>query len=123
MILRKFGATKRAIIIIVLGRLLNTSLCEARLDGIPYVEIEVKGETYEVPVINAEAKNELYYLKKALGGDKMARQIFLGGKDERTYFLGDGDFYGWLRLTADDEWVVKGKGEQNAERQTEKQTK
>lgn len=112
---RKSGTMKKRIMTIALAGLLNTSLCEARLDGIPYLEVEIKGKKYEVPAINAEAKNDLYYLKKALAGDAAAREVFLGGQDKRAYFIGDGDAYRWLYVTPNDEWIAEGKGKGEGE--------
>jgi hypothetical protein len=75
--------------------------------GVPFVEIEVRGEKYEVPIHNYEFTHEKAQIwLKALDGDKYARKVLLAGKDEKVLFIGDGESIRWLHLTESDAWVT-----------------
>ena len=69
------------------------------------VELAVNGKTYECPVGNKERKSELFYILKALNGDREARQVLLGDQDEYAFFIGKHE-PAWLRLTKDSEEVI-----------------
>lgn len=71
-----------------------------------HVEIKVNGVTYSIPIGNEKRRNEIYYLKKALAGDKDACEMFLAGQKERWYGIGDEEVL-WLRVTENSEEVIK----------------
>ncbi len=73
------------------------SVANAELAGVKHVRIEVNGASYSVPVGNEEREQDLYMIKKALSGDTIAREMFLGEKDERYFFIGS-DSPLWLRI-------------------------
>lgn len=75
-------------------------------EGIDFVDIVIKDTHYSVPVGNLDRKNEIYYIKKALEGDKVAREIFLGGQKERLFFIGI-ETPLWLKITENSQEVVK----------------
>ena len=56
--------------------------------GVQYTTITVNGKNYDVPIANLEYKNDLYFLKKALNGDKEALELFIGGGEKRSFFIG-----------------------------------
>ena len=72
------------------------------LEGRPYIELSISGNKYSVPIPNDEATNEFYMLKKATLGDEIAREILLGGKEDRWFFIGDVDIVRWVHITKDD---------------------
>ena len=90
---------------ILLMLILSTS-AHAKFEGVKYTTINVNGVEYEVPQANKEYTSELFYLKKALRGDKEALEIFLGGNNPRIFFIGD-DYARWLYLYADGRAYVK----------------
>ena len=65
--------------------------------GVDIQKILINGEVYEVPVGNEQRKNDIYYLKKAINGDKEALEIFLGGFSTRLFFIGK-ETPLWLRV-------------------------
>ena len=94
---------------VILILLLCCSTAEARfsnVEGIEYATIKVNGQNIEIPIGNVERKQEIYFLKKALEGDKAAREIFLGGNDERWFPIGDEQVV-WLLVDKDSERVIK----------------
>jgi len=91
-------------ILIILG-LLIASNAYAIIDGVDYAELVVNGETISFPVGNDERKHDVYYLKKALAGDAIAREIFLGGQEEVWFFIGEGEAK-WLKVTRTGEEIV-----------------
>lgn len=68
--------------------------------GVDFVQLHVDGYDIDVPVGNIERKNELYYIKKALAGDKTALEIVLADKDEKWFFVGITQPL-WLHITKD----------------------
>jgi hypothetical protein len=90
----------------VVGFLLITSFAFAFIDGIERVSIEVNEVTYRVPIGNKDRQSDIYYLKKALNGDKEAREVFLGGQDEKWFFIGEENPL-WLVVGKDSEKVIK----------------
>ena len=69
------------------------------LDGVPYISVTIEGKTYSVPIPSTKAEPEFYMLKKATQGDEVAREILLGGKDERWFFIGDIGIVRWVYIT------------------------
>lgn len=57
-------------------------------DGIEMATVSVNGEDVTFPLGNTERKQDAYYLKKAVKGDQEALEIFLGGQDERHFYIG-----------------------------------
>lgn len=63
-------------------------------EGVEMGTLELEGKTYEFPIVPeagkgmAVSKNDLYYLKKALQGDKDAREIVMGGASEKWLYIG-----------------------------------
>ena len=74
-------------------------------DGMEMATIEVDGQSVTFPVGNDERKNQIYYLKKAIKGDKEAREVFMGGSDEKWFFIGR-ELPLWLKVTATDMEVI-----------------
>lgn len=70
------------------------------IEHINYIELEVNGVKYEVPDANKEYRQEIYYLKKALGGDREAIEVLVGTKEYATLWIGDLEPR-WLRLYRD----------------------
>ena len=66
--------------------------------GVDMQKVTIQGRVYEVPVGNEQRKNDIYYLKKAMNGDKEALEIFLGGSEQRIFYIGQ---HSPLWLTAD----------------------
>lgn len=91
--------------LLVLIALLFPSVASA-VDGVEKTSILVNGKEYTVVVGNTDRRNELYFLKKALNGDKEAREMFLQGNKERVYFIGD-DSPVWIKVTEDSESIIK----------------
>jgi hypothetical protein len=77
----------------------------ARL-SVDYATIEVNGETIEFPIGNPGRTNDVYYLKKALNGDKEAREVFLGGASSKWFYIGEYEPL-WLYVDKVGEKVVK----------------
>ena|SRR3990167_2410716 len=79
------------------------------LEGVDKTTINVNGKEYLI-VIGEDSFgsriNDIYLLKKALNGDKEAREVFLRGKDERWFYIGD-DYPLWIKLTNNSQKVIK----------------
>ena len=74
--------------------------------GVPFVELQVRGVSYRVPIYKyAFTHEKAETWMRALDGDKYARQVLLGGEKERVLFIGDGETIRWLHLTESDAWV------------------
>lgn len=96
------------LIVLTLSALAGLSTSSlAKLEGVPWVQITVNGQTYEIPIYNPDAQSDVYLIKKALSGDAVARDILLQGKDERWLFIGDGDVKRWLKLTPSTEEITE----------------
>lgn len=74
--------------------------------GVEMVDITVNGETVSVPIGNNQRRGEIYLLKKALKGDKDAREVFMGGENPKFYYIG-ADSPLWLKMDSDSEEIVK----------------
>ncbi len=74
-------------------------------EGIEMATITVKGKEVTFPIANDERKNQIYYLKKSLNGDKEAREIFMGGEKEKWFFIGKHTPL-WLKVTEDDVEII-----------------
>ena len=59
------------------------------------------GNTYEFPLGDAERKSEIYYMKKALAGDKVAQDLFMEGKPQKWIFIGK-EYPIWVKLYLED---------------------
>lgn len=70
-----------------------------------YIEFEVQGKSYSVPIPNTETRNTFYYVKKALKGDIEAREFVLGGSEKKVIFIGDLGVVRWLTITKDSESI------------------
>lgn len=81
------------------------SISNAQIQGVEYASIHVDGKDYTFPIGNNERKNDVYYLKKALDGDKHAREIFMGESETKWFFIGENSPL-WLKMTKFDEEVV-----------------
>lgn len=65
--------------------------------GIEMAKIGLHGQSYEFPVGDAERKADIYFLKLALAGDKVALDVFLGGADTKWFYIGK-DSALWLKV-------------------------
>lgn len=97
---------KVATLFVVAALVISANTFSFALQGAEYVEFEIHGVTYHVPIPNKETKQDFYYLKKALNGDKEAREMALGGLDRKYFFIGDVGVNRWLLLTKDDVRVI-----------------
>ena len=61
----------------------------ARIEGVQYINLKVNGKVYDVPVGNKEQSQELYFIKKALNGDKEALEILIGDQEKSIIWIGD----------------------------------
>lgn len=75
-----------------------------------YTKFTVNGTTYDVPIPNKDTRSDYYLLHRAIEGDKYARELLLGGKQERAIFIGDIDGARWLVLGKNGEKVIEHKG-------------
>ena len=79
-------------------------------DGVEHATITVNGEDIRFPIGLDESgqsrKMDVYILKKALGGDKDAMDMFMDGKEERWFFIGR-ETPLWLRVTKEGCKIVK----------------
>ena len=85
----------------------SASPAHARIDGVPYITLEVNGETFEVPVYNRLVTQKFYMIKQMLAGDEVARSMLLGTEDEELIFIGDGDTVRWLKITRTSQEVIE----------------
>lgn len=105
--LRVSEKVKLKAVAMILGFMLIASTGFCKIDGVHYVEIKVKGVSYEVPIYKPDfTELNAKLILDALDGDKNARKIVLQGKTQRTLFIGDGDHIRWLHITENDEWVT-----------------
>ena len=86
---------------LILLFLLISNTAYARIEGVEYTFLEVNGITYDLPIGNPDQKNELFYIKKALKGDKDALDILIGKEEEGVFWIGD-ESPRWLRLSRTD---------------------
>lgn len=77
----------------------------AKLDGVPYITLDVSGKQYDVPIYNPDVRGVLHQVKQTLAGDQISREILLAGNERFEMFIGDGDVVRWLFITKDNEWV------------------
>ncbi len=77
------------------------------LKGSEYVKFKINGKSYLAPVPNKDVKNDFFYLRRALAGDKLAREFLLGEKEEKFIFIGDVAVNRWVRLTQNDVKVIE----------------
>ena len=75
------------------------------IDGVEKATLEVNGLSYTFPVGGVERKADIFYLKKAINGDKEAREMFMKGREEEWFFIGD-DSPLWLHVTRNSMTVV-----------------
>ena len=85
--------------------MLSCNTAYARIPGVQYTELKINGEVYDCPVGNKEREQKLYYIKSALAGDKIARDL-LAGSGEFIFPIGDYTVT-YLHMTLDKEWVEK----------------
>ena len=79
---------------------LLTPLSFAKIEYVDYTTLEINCKSYEVPKANKDYVAELYWLKKALSGDKEALEIFVGNGPHRDFFIGD-EHSRWVRVYKD----------------------
>lgn len=89
----------------ILGLISSSVSFAENSDGIEFTTIGVNGTTYNVPIGNKERQSDLYLLKKALKGDKDAREVFLGGSPKKDFYIGF-ETPLWLTVTTDSEYVT-----------------
>jgi hypothetical protein len=80
---------KRTIVLSLILGSFNSLSFAGGIEGVQYTTLTINDASYEVPLANDEYKKDLYWLKKAIKGDKEALEIFLGNDDERIFFIGD----------------------------------
>ena len=74
--------------------------------GVPFVDLYVNGQKYHVPIHREEFTLERARLwVAALDGDMASRKVLLGGNEEVSIFIGNGEWSGFLHMTIDKEWV------------------
>ena len=78
---------------------------EARIDGVEYTTLNVQGVEHECIIGNPTRKSEILIIKKALAGDKDAREILLAGNKDYWYFIGSEKPI-WLKITEDSEEII-----------------
>lgn len=100
----KGGGWEQKVAVLLLGLFLSTNAF-ARIEGAEYAEFSVKGEKVSFPIGSQPRKMDIYFIQKALSGDKEARNIVLGGQKERWFYIGDGSAL-WLKLTEDGEEII-----------------
>lgn len=86
--------------------LVITSNCYA-LEGADYVNFRIKDKDYSAPIPNKATREDFRYLKMALKGDEIAREMLLGGKKEKFIYIGDVNVVRWVRLTETDIEVIE----------------
>lgn len=92
--------------VFMIGISLAASTASAKIENVPYVTLEVKGVSYEVPIHAPDFyEPDAKLVMDVLDGDKNARKVFLRGKKERIFFIGDGEKIRWLHVTEKNEWV------------------
>src|SRR3990167_9993050 len=67
---------------------ISSSYAVEAFEGIDIQKIVVSGQVYEVPVGNKDRKDDIFYIKKAMKGDREALEMFLGGNDSRIFYIG-----------------------------------
>ena len=100
---------RNALIFTALASAFLVSVANAEVnifEGIEMATIEVSGKEYTFPVGDIDRKNDIYYLKKGLAGDKAALEMFLGGAKEKWFYIGI-DTPLWLKVTKDKAEVIK----------------
>lgn len=95
----------RSLFLIGLAALISAEA--AALEGAEYVRFEVDGKTYEAPIPNNKTRDDFYYAKKAIAGDRLAREILLGGRQKRYFFIGDVGVTRWLVITLDGQEIIE----------------
>lgn len=75
-------------------------------NGVEMVTLNVKGHEYRFPAGDRERKESIYWLKKALKGDKDALEMFLGDAKEKMFYIGT-DSPLWLKVTRNTVEVIK----------------
>ena len=85
----------------------NQAIAEINIfEGIEMATLEINGENITFPIGDTTRKNDIYYLKKALKGDQDAMDMFLGGSNERWFFVGI-ETPLWLRVDKSGAKVIK----------------
>lgn len=69
-------------------------------EGVEMATINLNGKEIEFPVGDKDRRDKIYYLKKAMNGDKEAREVFMEGKKEMWFFVGKENPL-WLKVTSD----------------------
>ena len=72
------------------------------LDGVPYVDYEIHGVTYHVPIPNSRVQDDFLLLKKATMGDTFSRDFLLQGQERRWFYIGDIGVNRWVIITKHD---------------------
>lgn len=88
---------------------LNTGFAFTKIHpDVEYATVKIHGKDISFPIGNDQRKNDVYYLKRLLHGDRDAREIFLGGEKVRYFPIGD-TFARWVKVTNHTEEVIDGK--------------
>ena len=95
------------IFVILISLILSSNVLAVEgLTGVATAEINVNGKTYIFPVGNNDRKADVYYLKKALKGDKEALEVFLGDQESRIFYVGS-ETPLWLLVSKDGTFEIK----------------
>lgn len=74
-------------------------------DHVEKASLTVNGKEITFPIGNVERKQDIFLLKKALGGDKDARELFLSGSQDKWFFVGT-ETPIWLHVMQNSEELV-----------------
>lgn len=77
------------------------------LEGVDYVTFNINGKEYQAPIPNKATREDFRYLKMALNGDNISREMLLGGKTEKFIYIGDVGVVRWVKLTKENEEVIE----------------
>lgn len=90
---------------IILSLLLLCSSAYAEIEGVEHAELTIGERVVRFPVGDAQRKQDIYFLKKAIAGDNDAREMFLAGDNEKYFFIGEHSPL-WLKVTKTGQEIV-----------------
>lgn len=96
--------TKLAVLV---GLFLVLAVDSYALDGVDYIDFNIKGKTYSAPIPNKETRQTFRELKEALNGDELSREFLLGGQEMKMIYIGDVGVIRWVKVTKDDIDVIE----------------
>src|SRR3990167_3271423 len=88
---------KKLILLFLLTLLVSSPTLAGNIEKINYIELDINGKKYEVPDANIEYRQKIYFLKKALKGDKDALDVLRGTDEFAWVFIGDSEPL-WVRI-------------------------